>query len=242
MGFNGLFEKVQMETNSLISALNSIEIPPSWKKVDQIREAKETQTTSLSNETTRRILEDIFLVKRLLTMQDFFVTCRNLALAFKGDVAINANVYDDDNINKGVKVYTADFVRGQVFGLTTQTLAITLCFLLQRMGFDIKMEVEQQEVGAESKVSIEDLCRRLFETSIQRENLGGFVFTQANSLMETLDATFRAKLKARLTQQAGEIARASVQRLQLQITAHLWLHEDTFVLMRNNCNPMNPLR
>lgn len=40
MGFNGLFEKLQLEGNALIAALDTLDTPLSWKKVDQVREAK----------------------------------------------------------------------------------------------------------------------------------------------------------------------------------------------------------
>jgi hypothetical protein len=40
MGFNGLFEKLQLEGNALIAALDTLDTPHCWKKVDQVWEAK----------------------------------------------------------------------------------------------------------------------------------------------------------------------------------------------------------
>lgn len=40
MGFNGLFEKLQLERNALIAALDTLDTPHCWKKVDQVWEAK----------------------------------------------------------------------------------------------------------------------------------------------------------------------------------------------------------
>jgi PI-3-kinase-related kinase SMG-1 len=40
MGFNGLFEKLQLEGNALIAALDTLDTPHCWKKVDQLWEAK----------------------------------------------------------------------------------------------------------------------------------------------------------------------------------------------------------
>jgi PI-3-kinase-related kinase SMG-1 len=40
MGFNGLFEKLQLERNALIGALDTLDTPHCWKKVDQVWEAK----------------------------------------------------------------------------------------------------------------------------------------------------------------------------------------------------------
>ena len=48
MGFNGLFEKLQLEGNALIAALDTLDTPHCWKKVDQVWEAK---AIAVSNET-----------------------------------------------------------------------------------------------------------------------------------------------------------------------------------------------
>ena len=155
MGFNGLFEKLQMEGNALIATLNTLDIPSSWRKIDQIREAKE-MSAPIFNKTACQVLEDIFLVKRLHTIQEFFMMCRDIATAFKGGLA---NIYDDERLNKPIRIFTADYVSRQLLGVTSQTLAIALCFLLQRMGLSVTTEIEQRDIGAESKVSIEELCR-----------------------------------------------------------------------------------
>lgn len=47
MGFNGLFEKLQLEGNALIAALDTLDTPHCWKKVDQVWEAK---AIAVSNE------------------------------------------------------------------------------------------------------------------------------------------------------------------------------------------------
>lgn len=239
MGFNGLFEKLQMEGNVLISTLSSLDIPTSWRKIDHIREAKE-MAAPIFNESTRGIFEDIFLIKRLHTIQEFFMMCRETADAFKGGLIGNQSIYDDERLNKPVKVFTADYVARQLLGVTSQTLAIALCFLLQRLGLNVTMEIEQRDIGAESKVSLEELCRKLVDLCIKRGLFTSSVLGQASTFIGTLENSWRRKQAAKLTQQAVEIARASVQRIQLQFTVHHWLHEDT-LLLRPNMSPMVPL-
>lgn len=236
MGFNGLFEKVQMEGNALVTILSSLDIPMNWKKIDQIREAKE-MSVPIFNKAIRQVLEDIFLIKRLHTIQEFFMMCRDIATAFKGGLA---NVYDDERLNKPVRLFTADYVSRQLLGVTTQTLAITLCFLLQRMGLNVTTEIEQRDIGAESKVSLEELCRKMIDLCLKRGLFSGSVFTQGSALNSTLESTWRRKQVARLAQQSAKVARISLQRLQLQQTAYHWLHEDV-LMMRPNINPMNPM-
>ncbi|XP_035721238.1 serine/threonine-protein kinase SMG1-like isoform X1 [Vespa mandarinia] len=236
MGFNGLFEKLQMEGNALVITLSSLDIPINWKKIDQIREAKE-MAAPIFNKAARQVLEDIFLIKRLYTIQEFFIMCRDIATAFRGEMA---NVYDDERLNKPVRVFTADYVSRQLLGVMTQTLAIALCFLLQRMGLNVTTEIEQRDIGAESKVSIEELCRKMVDLCLKQGLFTGSVLAQASALSSTLESAWRRKQSARLAQQGVELARASVQRLQLQLTAHNWLYEDNF-LLRSNMSPMNPL-
>ncbi|KOX79166.1 Serine/threonine-protein kinase SMG1 [Melipona quadrifasciata] len=236
MGFNGLFEKLQMEGNALIATLSTLDIPPSWRKIDQIREAKE-MSAPIFNKTACQVLEDIFLVKRLHTIQEFFMMCRDIATAFKGGLA---NIYDDERLNKPIRIFTADYVSRQLLGVTSQTLAIALCFLLQRMGLSVTTEIEQRDIGAESKVSIEELCRKVVDLCLKRGLFSGSVLAQASALSSTLESAWRRKQSARFAQQCVEVARASMQRLQLQLTAHHWLHEDS-LLMRSNVNLMNPL-
>lgn len=236
MGFNGLFEKLQMEGNALIATLSTLDIPPSWRKIDQIREAKE-MSAPIFNKTACQVLEDMFLVKRLHTIQEFFMMCRDIATAFKGGLA---NVYDDERLNKPIRIFTADYVSRQLLGVTSQTLAIGLCFLLQRMGLSVTTEIEQRDIGAESKVSIEELCRKVVDLCMKRGLFSGSVLAQASALSSTLESAWRRKQSARFAQQCVEVTRASMQRLQLQLTAHHWLHEDS-LLMRSNVNLMNPL-
>lgn len=234
MGFNGLFEKLQMEGNTLVTTLSTLDIAPSWKKIDQIREAKE-MAAPIFNEMARAALDDIFLIKRLQTIQEFFIMCRDTAVAFKGGLA---NVHDDDTLNKPVRVFTADYVSRQLLGMTSQTLAIALCFLLQRMGLSVTSEIEQRDVGAESKVSLEELCRKLVDLCLKKNLFSASVLTQASALSNTLESAWRRKQSSKFAQQTVEITRASVQRLQLQLTAHHWLHEDS-LLLRSNLNPLN---
>lgn len=39
MGFNGLFEKLQVEGGQLTTALCSLNVPSVWKKIDQLKES-----------------------------------------------------------------------------------------------------------------------------------------------------------------------------------------------------------
>ncbi|XP_044575793.1 serine/threonine-protein kinase SMG1 isoform X2 [Cotesia glomerata] len=238
MGFNGLFEKLQVEGNTLVATLESLEIPTCWKKIDQIREAKEI-AVPIFHEGARRVLDDIFLIKRISTIHEFFGMCREIANAFKGAEG-NFNVYDDERLNKPVKIFTADFVSRQLLGVVSQTLAIAICLLLQRMGLNVTGEIEQRDIGAESKVSIDELCRKVVDTSLKSGKISGTLYGQAGSLISSLESIWRRKQCSRVAQQNVEITRGTLQRLQIQFTAHHWIHEDSLLLTRTNMS-MSPL-
>ena len=68
MGFNGLFGKLQMESNTLISALGSLEIPPSWKKINHIKDSREV-SAMIFNEDTRKVRIELFINAYTIIMQ-----------------------------------------------------------------------------------------------------------------------------------------------------------------------------
>ena len=43
MGFNGLFTRLEDEFTRLLEAMDAVQIPDTWKKVDAVREAKAMQ-------------------------------------------------------------------------------------------------------------------------------------------------------------------------------------------------------
>jgi hypothetical protein len=82
------------------------------------------------NDATRAVLEDIFLLKRLTTMQEFFSLCGQVAHGV-------TSAHDDDHLNKPIRRFTADYVSRQLLGVTSQTLALALCLLLHRIGVNV---------------------------------------------------------------------------------------------------------
>ena len=82
------------------------------------------------NDATRAVLEDIFLLKRLTTMQEFFSLCGQVARGV-------TSAHDDDDLNKPIRRFTADYVSRQLLGVTSQTLALALCLLLHRIGVNV---------------------------------------------------------------------------------------------------------
>lgn len=88
-------------------------------------------------------------------------------------------------------------------------------------------EVEQREVGADSRVPLEDLCRWAVDNNVRQNCVSSTSLSQASVAVSTMETAWRqAQLSQRLSQELTR-AELSTQRLQLQLTAHCWLHEDT---------------
>lgn len=229
MGFNGLFENLALGGNSLIATLSSLQTPTSWKNVDQLREAK-TLLAPVYDAAPRTVLEDIFLVKRLQTMQELFALCESNAAGFRGGSNAPTAPLDDDRLNRPVRRFTADYVSCQLLGVFSHTLAITVCLLLQNIGVNVTGEVEQRDIGAESRVPLDDLCRMGVEGAVRRNQLAAAALSQASAAVSSVETAWRRSEITKRISQETQRAEVSVQRLQLQLTAHHWLHEDYLAL------------
>jgi PI-3-kinase-related kinase SMG-1 len=103
------------------------------------------------------------------------------------------------------------------------------------------VEVEQRDIGAENKVSLEELCRKAVDLCMKSNKFSGGTLAQASGLTSTLEVTWRRMEVARQLQQRVEAQRSTLQRLQLQLTAHHWLHEDTLVVQGAPLTAMAPI-
>lgn len=61
-----------------------MDVPAAWRKVDVVRESRATQVHFFDNVQTRQVLEEIFFLKRLQTIRDFFRLCGSFAQTLSG--------------------------------------------------------------------------------------------------------------------------------------------------------------
>lgn len=67
-----------------IAQLNKMEIPLAWRKIDIIREARSTQVNFFDDDNNRQVLEEIFFLKRLQTIKEFFRLCGTFSKTLSG--------------------------------------------------------------------------------------------------------------------------------------------------------------
>lgn len=62
-----------------------MEIPVAWRKIDIIREARSTQVNFFDDDNHRQVLEEIFFLKRLQTIKEFFKLCGTFSKTLSGN-------------------------------------------------------------------------------------------------------------------------------------------------------------
>ena len=113
----------------------SFHIPKSYKNCAEV--VSMFCQAPVYDSAPRAVLEDIFLVKRLQTMQELFALCESNAAGFRGCPNTSTAPLDDDRLNRPVRRFTADYVSNQLLGVFSHTLAIAICLLLQNIGVNV---------------------------------------------------------------------------------------------------------
>ncbi|XP_078521376.1 serine/threonine-protein kinase SMG1 [Lissotriton helveticus] len=248
VAFDGMFAQVETAFGLLIDKLNKMEIPLAWRKIDIIREARSTQVNFFDDDNHRQVLEEIFFLKRLQTIKEFFRLCGTFSLALSGTSSLEdknsvngpsqmINVktmyrnscFSEDQMSKPIKAFTADFVRQLLIGLPTQALGLTLCSYISALGVDIIAQVEAKDFGAESKVSIDDLCKKSVEHNIQICKFSQLVMNRATVLASSYDTAWKKHDLVRRLETNIASCKTSLQRIQLHIAVFQWQHEDLLI-------------
>lgn len=118
---------------------------------------------------------------------------------------------------KPIKAFTADFVRQLLIGLPNQALGLTLCSFISALGVDIIAQVEAKDFGAESKVSVDDLCKKAVEHNIQVGKFSQLVMNRATVLASSYDTAWKKHDLVRRLETSISSCKTSLQRVQLHI-------------------------
>lgn len=125
--------------------------------------------------------------------------------------------FSEDQMAKPIKAFTADFVRQLLIGLPNQALGLTLCSFISALGVDIIAQVEAKDFGAESKVSVDDLCKKAVEHNIQIGKFSQLVMNRATVLASSYDTAWKKHDLVRRLETSISSCKTSLQRVQLHI-------------------------
>ncbi|KAB0796118.1 hypothetical protein PPYR_10179 [Photinus pyralis] len=234
MGFNGLFDKVNLECQNCINNLSLLEIPPCWRKIDQVQQAR-SLAPPIFNSKFKAVLDDIFLLKRLQTMHDFFKTCLEMCTSFK--VPTMYVIHNDEHLDKPIKRFISDFVTRHLLGISTETVAYITCTLLQSLGLNLSSEIEQRDIGAEHKVSLDELTKKAGNLFVKEGIFSQNVLAQASSLQSNLKSSWNVIQEIKQKEQRLALLQSSLVRLQGQATAYAWMYEHCFAQSGVSMNP-----
>ncbi|GFO31315.1 serine/threonine-protein kinase smg1, partial [Plakobranchus ocellatus] len=225
MGFDGLFTRLESDFAEVLDSVALLDVPIVWKKVDTVREAKSMQLSNFSS-ATRPLLVNLFFLKRLQTIQEFFFMATQLAAAMQG--LTGGVIYDDEQMAKPVKKFIADFVRKQVLGFPSQVLAYIILLFVGHLGVNVAVEIELKEIGADWKVPLEQLCKKGLESASGAGQFQHRHLSECTTITSHLDTAWRKLDLARRLDTQVALMKGQVQRCQPQLARFQWLHEDLF--------------
>lgn len=128
----------------------------------------------------------MFFVKRLDAMLEVLRMLVDDAKGFRSETRMQLVPFELEVLCKPVRKYIADYVSYQLHGVFTHSLATFICLLLQENGLDVTGvfyllffcatafctyhilfikyllflgAVEQKDIGAQSKVPLDELCK-----------------------------------------------------------------------------------
>ncbi|XP_076263990.1 serine/threonine-protein kinase Smg1 isoform X2 [Rhynchophorus ferrugineus] len=227
MGFNGLFEKINQEINNLVSILGGLDIPKSWKKLDHVKDAKNI-SPHIFNPKIRALLESIFFLKRIMAITDFFALAQEMCANIQG--TRQTVIYTDEQLTKPVKQYIADFISRQLLGVTPEAITYAICCILQDLHLDVTHEIEQKDIGAESKVPLDELYHKAYNVLIKDGAFTANVVSQASSLEMNLKTAWDKIQEPKKIEQKLSVLQSSAYRLQSQIAVHNLMFNDVLLL------------
>lgn len=253
VAFDGMFTQLENAFGQLIEKLSSLEVPSAWRKVDVLREARATQLYFFDSLNLRQFTEELFFLKRLQTIMDFFRLCSSFTqtlsgtngpseelLSQNGPVGVGKPLYrpcgasgasgttlvSEEKMTHPIKAYTAQFVRQMLMGLPSQALGLALCSTLSALGLDLVSYVEAKDFSGDVKVPLDELCKKAVEQSLSSGQITQLLLNRATVLASSFDKAWKkADLLRRLNANL-EGVKASLQRSQLHTAMFQWQHED----------------
>ncbi|XP_069381042.1 serine/threonine-protein kinase SMG1 isoform X1 [Paralichthys olivaceus] len=258
VAFDGMFTQLETAFGQLTEKLSSLEVPSAWRKVDVMREARTTQLHFFDSLNQRQLMEEVFFLKRLQTIRDFFRLCSAFAqtlsgscpsaedlLPTNGPVSLGNPLYQrpsstgsglavvsEEQMTHPIKAFTAEFVRQMLMGLPSQALGLALCSTVSALGLDVVTQVEAKDFGTESMVSLDELCKKAVEQNLASDRVSQLLLNRSTVLASSYNTAWKKVDLLRRLDANLEAAKASLQRSQLHIAMFQWQHED--VLSPNN--------
>ncbi|CAL9703653.1 unnamed protein product [Knipowitschia caucasica] len=248
VAFDGMFTQLGTAFGQLTEKLGSLEVPLAWRKLDVLKEARSSQMHFFDTTSQRQHMDELFFLKRLQTIRDFFKLCSSFSQVLSGTYSSedlfptngpgalgapslhlphgSAAVVSEEQMIRPIRAFTADFVREMLMGLPSQAMGLALSSMVSALGMDIVSHVEAKDFGAESKVSLEEVCKAAVEQCLASGRVSQLLLNRATVLASSFDTAWKKMDLLRRLDTGLDIAKAGVQRSQLHTALFQWQHED----------------
>ncbi|CAG0917221.1 unnamed protein product [Notodromas monacha] len=229
---NGLFKSLEDTLHDLLMTFASLELSKTWQRVDLVVSASSLMSPVFSP-VTLKILSDIFLIKRIQCIYDFFTVCHHVNRMWRGETSdpkllVTLSNLRMSDLMRPVREYCGEFFSRLVVGTSSQILSCTLCYILEHSaGLDlgecfIPGNVEEQ---VEMEAVCRSLIKRIIPTGSSEINL-----TDLSTLISQYDACVTKLDKAQGLQVELAALKNCLDRWELIVTSQMWSEEHALSL------------
>lgn len=204
LALNAMFVEMTKVSKKVLSFDKTLNIlPDDWSDLAELQQAKNLFISPMKT-TICMTLEQVFLVKRIQTMIEFFSCCLQIAWAFKGSgVPVN---FDSEFLTRPLKAYISECLMKYVLGRGSHSLSIIICSIMGHKVSDVKC------------FSFDQMCSM---ATINTKFCDKY-FIALEEQFRTEEAAGHFKTTTRKQTEYGK-------HLTHVLSAHHWLHEDYII-------------
>ncbi|KAG5682801.1 hypothetical protein PVAND_012129 [Polypedilum vanderplanki] len=199
-------------------------LPEEWSSIEEIEQARMLFISPMKT-SIFITLDQLFMVKRIQTMIEFFSYCLQIAWTFKGSSAVAVNL-DIEYLSHPLKSFITDLLTKCILGRGSYCLSILICCLLQQRS-------NEAYACGNKCFSLDELCFSMPLNS----NSNAINYEQ---IFIVLEEKFRKCESKDFYQKLIHQQTEYVKHLTYVISCHQWIHEDCFILHPNIMPPPIP--
>lgn len=207
MSCHGAFEELSRLVKKIMSFDKSLNtVPDEWLVIKEIEQARMLFISPMKT-SLNITLDQLFMVKRIQTLIEFFGYCLQIAWSFKGSgVIVNVDI---EFLAHPLKIFLTDLLNKCVIGRGSYSMSIILCCLLQQQQpHNSFTSLEQVGCGMSMNPNHAVYCSEFFAS---------------------IDELFRRQKSHDYYQKLIQRQSEYINHVTWIISCHHWLHEDYFM-------------